>query len=77
MSDDDTEFHAEVVDPADVDGPIHVVPATWDDEKPHELGADWTDSWCWCEPTVDGKYVRHVSVFDAFDAGHLLEGEAP
>lgn len=54
----------EVVNPDDVDGPINVVPETWDDEKPHELNADWSQEPCWCEPRIEGKYVRHRSVFD-------------
>jgi hypothetical protein len=57
----------EVVDPDDVDQPINDVPLTWADEKMHELMSDWSEELCWCEPRIDGKYVRHRSVFDAID----------
>ncbi len=58
----------EVVDPDEVDGPINVVPECWDDEKSHQLAADWSDDQrCWCDPLIDGKYIRHRSVFDAIE----------
>lgn len=65
-----SDFEVRVVDPDDVQGPIHDVPETWDDEKPHDLSADWSEDLCWCKPRIDGKYIRHASVFDAI--GRLL-----
>lgn len=49
----------EVVDPSEVEGPIHVVPEVWDDEKAHVFDTD-----CWCSPRIDGQYLHHRSVFD-------------
>lgn len=57
----------EIVNPDDVDEPINDVPMTWNDEKPHSLISHWSEEPCWCEPRMDGKYVRHRSVFDAIE----------
>lgn len=60
-------MNIEVVDPDEIEGPINAVPETWNDEKMHKLVADWSEEPCWCEPRIEGKYVRHRSVFDAID----------
>lgn len=57
----------EFVDPETVDGPINIVPETWNDEKPHKLIAEWDEDPCWCDPLTEGKYVHHRSVFDAIE----------
>ena len=58
--------HIEIVDSADHDGPINVMPESWGDEKPHELLGDWSDRPCWCAPHMEGNRVIHRSIFDAF-----------
>lgn len=37
------------------DVPVQMLPATWSDQRPHDLSAE-----CWCQPTVETVIARIV-----------------